>query len=118
MTNRVIPALLSSFEPAAKPVLLHGDLWSGNIATADEDATKPVIYDCSAYYGHHEADFGISRMFGREVLHRLAALIANVQMQPLIKLSTTSITQSGQSRPHIMKKDNSYTSCTIISTTT
>lgn len=40
-----------------KPSVLHGDLWSGNIATADG---KPTIYDPATYYGHHEAEWGMS----------------------------------------------------------
>lgn len=40
-----------------KPSLLHGDLWSGNIATVDG---QPTIFDPAVYYGHHEAEFGMS----------------------------------------------------------
>lgn len=43
-------------------VLLHGDLWSGN-AAADTDG-QPVIFDPAAYFGHHEAEFGMMRLFG------------------------------------------------------
>ena len=45
-----------------KPALVHGDLWSGNIA-ALSDAT-PVIFDPAGYYGDPEAEFGIIEMFG------------------------------------------------------
>ena len=31
--------------------MLHGDLWSGNVATADG---QPSIFDPAVYYGHHE----------------------------------------------------------------
>lgn len=40
------------------PCLLHGDLWSGNVA-ADKEGT-PVILDPACYYGHNEAEFGMS----------------------------------------------------------
>jgi len=40
-----------------KPSLLHGDLWSGNIGTVGR---KPSVFDPAVYYGHHEADFGMS----------------------------------------------------------
>ncbi|KAJ1847826.1 hypothetical protein LPJ70_001338 [Coemansia sp. RSA 2708] len=45
-----------------KPSLVHGDLWSGNCA-ADEHG-EPVIFDPAAYWGHHESELGIMRMFG------------------------------------------------------
>jgi len=44
------------------PVLLHGDLWSGN-AAADEDG-EPIIFDPASYYGHREAEIGMMRLFG------------------------------------------------------
>lgn len=41
-----------------EPCLLHGDLWSGNI-TYDKKG-EPVILDPACYYGHSEAEFGMS----------------------------------------------------------
>lgn len=46
----------------ASPSLLHGDLWSGN-HFADEEG-NPVLIDPAVYYGHHEAEFGMTRLFG------------------------------------------------------
>ncbi|XP_006886179.1 PREDICTED: fructosamine-3-kinase [Elephantulus edwardii] len=43
------------------PALLHGDLWSGNVA---EDETGPVIYDPASFYGHSEFELAIALMFG------------------------------------------------------
>ncbi|OXA43682.1 ketosamine-3-kinase [Folsomia candida] len=43
------------------PALVHGDLWSGNVASSE---SVPVIYDPASFYGHSEFDFGIARMFG------------------------------------------------------
>lgn len=40
-----------------KPSVLHGDLWSGNYAACSDGAT---IYDPAVYYGHHEAEWGMS----------------------------------------------------------
>jgi protein-ribulosamine 3-kinase len=40
-----------------KPSCLHGDLWSGNINYSDGE---PTIYDPATYYGHHEAEWGMS----------------------------------------------------------
>ncbi|KAI0669734.1 fructosamine kinase PKL/CAK/FruK [Trametes maxima] len=59
--RRVIPALLGPL--VIQPVLLHGDLWSGNTGI-DRSTGAPVIFDPSSYYGHNEADLAIGRMFG------------------------------------------------------
>jgi len=40
-----------------KPSVLHGDLWSGNIAGVDGE---PCIFDPAVYYGHHEAEWGMA----------------------------------------------------------
>jgi protein-ribulosamine 3-kinase len=39
------------------PAVLHGDLWSGNMASVDGE---PAIFDPATYYGHSEAEFGMS----------------------------------------------------------
>lgn len=44
------------------PSLLHGDLWSGN--TGVDAKGNPVVYDPGSYYGHHEAELGIMKVFG------------------------------------------------------
>ncbi|CAD6201648.1 unnamed protein product [Miscanthus lutarioriparius] len=41
-----------------EPCLLHGDLWSGNISS--DSNGDPVILDPACYYGHNEAEFGMS----------------------------------------------------------
>ncbi|KAK2112469.1 Fructosamine-3-kinase [Saguinus oedipus] len=43
------------------PALLHGDLWSGNVA---EDDAGPIIYDPASFYGHSEFELAIALMFG------------------------------------------------------
>mmetsp|Transcript_12888 Transcript_12888/g.26117 ORF Transcript_12888/g.26117 Transcript_12888/m.26117 type:complete len:330 (-) Transcript_12888:86-1075(-) len=40
-----------------RPSVLHGDLWSGNIAAVEG---KPCIFDPATYYGHHEAEWGMA----------------------------------------------------------
>lgn len=49
------------YEP--QPSLLHGDLWSGNVA-ADENG-EPVLFDPAVYYGDRETDIAMSELFGR-----------------------------------------------------
>ena len=44
------------------PVLLHGDLWSGNFMTGT--AGEPVLIDPAVYYGHREADLAMTYLFG------------------------------------------------------
>lgn len=48
--------------PQQSPVLLHGDLWSGNVHT-DSDG-KPVLIDPAVYYGWAEADLAMTALFG------------------------------------------------------
>lgn len=58
---RAVPVLLGQLP--VRPVLLHGDLWSGNVCL-DRQSRQPVIYDPASYYGHNEADLAIARIFG------------------------------------------------------
>ncbi|GAA5866813.1 hypothetical protein JCM8547_003571 [Rhodosporidiobolus lusitaniae] len=61
LQKRVIPALLDKLD--VKPSLLHGDLWSGN-ARYSKNRDAPITFDPSSWYGHSEADLGITHMFG------------------------------------------------------
>ncbi|KIW28926.1 uncharacterized protein PV07_04778 [Cladophialophora immunda] len=77
--HEVVPKLLGSShlggKEGIKPVVVHGDLWSGNKskgsfvgrdnATPDMPGpTEDVVFDPSSCYAHNEYDFGIMRMFG------------------------------------------------------
>jgi protein-ribulosamine 3-kinase len=56
--NKVIPRLLRPMETGGrriKPTLVHGDLWHGNVGI-DVNTDQPVLFDCCAFYGHHECD--------------------------------------------------------------
>ncbi|KAF6133963.1 hypothetical protein GIB67_040727 [Kingdonia uniflora] len=57
--QRLMKNLGALFEDVViEPCLLHGDLWSGNISS-DKNG-EPVILDPACYYGHNEAEFGMS----------------------------------------------------------
>lgn len=58
--ERRVPIILEGSEE--KPCLLHGDLWSGNFMI-DENG-DPVLIDPAVYYGHREADLGMTKLFG------------------------------------------------------
>lgn len=45
-----------------RPALLHGDLWSGNYLISTMGI--PYLIDPSVYYGHHDMDIAMSRLFG------------------------------------------------------
>lgn len=65
MGDKLLDNLEVFFEDIAddiKPSVLHGDLWSGNIAGV---GGQPAIFDPATYYGHHEAEFGMSWCAGR-----------------------------------------------------
>ncbi|MFV1993664.1 MAG: fructosamine kinase family protein [Acidiferrobacterales bacterium] len=47
---------------APRPSLLHGDLWSGNVAVLTSG--QPTIFDPAVYYGDREADLAMTELFG------------------------------------------------------
>lgn len=55
-----LAALFTGYTPA--PSLLHGDLWSGNVAS--DTKGNPVIFDPACYYGDREADIAMTELFG------------------------------------------------------
>lgn len=75
---KVVPRLLGDGHLGYKngegegivPVVIHGDLWSGNadrgkiVGTGREEKVGDVVYDPSACYGHSEFELGIMHMFG------------------------------------------------------
>jgi protein-ribulosamine 3-kinase len=52
----------SDYFPKENPALLHGDLWSGNfITTQNQDVT---LIDPACYFGHRELDLAMTSLFG------------------------------------------------------
>jgi protein-ribulosamine 3-kinase len=59
MIDKVIPRLLGDGREI-KPVLVHFDLWEGNVAT-DLDTGEIVAFDPVSGYAHNEVEFGTWR---------------------------------------------------------
>jgi protein-ribulosamine 3-kinase len=70
--SKVVPRLIGNEHvnngEGISPVVVHGDLWSGNasvgIIGSDKGEPQDVTYDSSACYAHSEFDLGIMKMFG------------------------------------------------------
>ncbi|WP_242203653.1 fructosamine kinase family protein [Aestuariivivens insulae] len=59
------PQILENLKPLfknIKPSLLHGDLWNGNYLISNDDI--PYLIDPAVYYGHHEVDMAMTKLFG------------------------------------------------------
>jgi len=55
-----LPDILEGSED--KPSLVHGDLWNGNYLVGPDGSA--FIIDPAVYYGHREADLGMTKLFG------------------------------------------------------
>ncbi|KAI4267163.1 MAG: hypothetical protein LQ337_008481, partial [Flavoplaca oasis] len=69
--QKVVPKLLGDEHlnggKGVMPVVIHGDLWSGNKGKGvigGEGAVEEVVFDPSAVWGHSEYELGIMNMFG------------------------------------------------------
>lgn len=49
-------------EDEEPPVLIYGDLWSGNFLI--DQSGNPVLIDPAVYYGHREAELAMTTLFG------------------------------------------------------
>ncbi|KAH6677028.1 Fructosamine kinase-domain-containing protein [Plectosphaerella plurivora] len=59
----VVPRLIGALESEGRkvePVLVHGNMWDGNVGT-EASTGDPWIFDCATYYGHNEMELGIWR---------------------------------------------------------
>jgi fructosamine-3-kinase len=56
----MLPKLLGGRSPQAS--LLHGDLWSGNVAFLADGS--PALFDPAVYFGDREVDLAMTELFG------------------------------------------------------
>ena len=68
VASKVVPRLIGdSTVKDIKPVIIHGDLWSGNHSSGQiggKGGVEEVVFDPSSVYGHSEYELGIMKMFG------------------------------------------------------
>ncbi|KAH5245682.1 protein-ribulosamine 3-kinase [Parastagonospora nodorum] len=72
IASKVVPRLLGDDHlnngKGVTPVVVHGDLWSGNasigVIGSQKGEPEDVVYDSSACYAHSEFELGIMKMFG------------------------------------------------------
>lgn len=68
VADKVVPRLIGPQTlKNIQPVVVHGDLWSGNHGRgqiAGQGGAEEVVFDPSAVYGHSEYELGIMQMFG------------------------------------------------------
>ncbi|OAL05655.1 Ketosamine-3-kinase [Phaeosphaeriaceae sp. SRC1lsM3a] len=70
--SKIVPRLIGDDHlnngKGVTPVVVHGDLWSGNASVGvignDKGDPEDVVYDSSACYAHSEFELGIMKMFG------------------------------------------------------
>ena len=69
--TQVIPQLIADTHlnngKGVTPVVVHGDLWSGNASRGKLPGMaepEDIVYDSSACYAHSEFELGIMKMFG------------------------------------------------------
>lgn len=58
-----IAARLADLIPQQPAVLIHGDLWSGNVHV--DSAGQPALIDPACYFGWAEAELAMTMLFGR-----------------------------------------------------
>ena len=59
--THLIPRLVGALESdgrSIRPVLIHGDMWDGNIAI-NKKTRNPCVFDAAVYYAHHEMELAI-----------------------------------------------------------
>ena len=80
LTMEFIVANLNRWIPLQAPVLIHGDLWSGNVHC--DGAGQPALIDPACYWGWAEAELAMTTLFGGFPASFHEAYQANSDMDP------------------------------------
>ncbi|MCW5514693.1 fructosamine kinase family protein [Muriicola sp. Z0-33] len=59
---QTLESVIEKYTGGAMPGLLHGDLWGGNYLISSRG--DPYLIDPAVYYGHHEVDIAMTKLFG------------------------------------------------------
>ncbi|MEX2468813.1 MAG: fructosamine kinase family protein [Pseudohongiellaceae bacterium] len=71
---------LGDWIPRQRPVLIHGDLWSGNIHC--DEKGQPALIDPAVYHGWAEAELAMTTLFGRLDTRFYHAYLELAQVDP------------------------------------
>ncbi|CAJ2500692.1 Uu.00g035450.m01.CDS01 [Anthostomella pinea] len=105
-TNRLWKELDISEGRKLTPVLIHGDLWDGNIANDSENG-DPWIFDCAAYYAHNEMELGI----WRAERHQMRAEVFREEYLRNFKASEPKNEWDGRNRLYSAKTNFMHSAC-------
>ncbi|KAI0166547.1 vegetative incompatibility protein 4 [Xylariaceae sp. FL1272] len=108
--SHLIPRLIGALEADGRnvtPVLIHGDLWEGNVA--NDQSGAPWIFDCAAYYAHHEMELRI----WRAEQHRLRAEVFRTEYFKNMEPSEPKEESDDRNRLYSVKTNLMHSACVL-----
>ena len=107
--SHLIPRLIGALEADGRtvnPVLIHGDMWDGNVGT-EASTGDPWIFDCAAYYAHNEMELGI----WRAQRHQLRAEVYRCEYRRNYKASEPEDELDDRNRLYSAKTNFMHSAC-------